>query len=106
MEARELQIGDLIRITGIPGAGVPGYYIHRDTVRVYQRLIARGRSVRIYKIDESGTPWFACRFRRPSGKWEYHFLAVVDTDRNWVSVKRRTAKKLSREGQAERSGSA
>jgi hypothetical protein len=89
MKASELEVGDRIRITGIPGDGVPGYHIHRDTVRVYKRLIARGRSVRIHNIDEDGLRWFVCRFRTKTGKWEHHYLAVDDTDNNWVPVKSR-----------------
>jgi hypothetical protein len=89
MKASELKVGDRIRITGVPGVGIPGYYIHRDTVRAYKKLIARGRSVRIFKIDKYGSPWYAFRFRLKSGKWEYHWLAVYDTDTNWIVVKRR-----------------
>jgi hypothetical protein len=89
MKAIELQVGDRIRITGVPGSGDPNYYIHRDTKRVYKKLVARKRSVRIREIDEFGAPWFMCKFKRPSGKWEWHFLAVYDSDNNWVPVRRR-----------------
>ncbi len=90
MKASELRIGDRIRITGVPGTGIPGYQIHAETVRVYKRLIARGRAVRIYEIDEYGAPRFACRFRTRGKKWEHHFLAVDDADNNWVAVIRRS----------------
>ncbi|MBP3956050.1 hypothetical protein J8F10_12230 [Gemmata sp. G18] len=89
MTASELKVGDRIRITGVPGDGIPGYQIHAETVRVYKKLVARGRAVRIYEIDEYGAPWFACRFRTKNKKWEHHFLAVYDTDTNWVPVIRR-----------------
>ena len=89
MKPSELRVGDRIRIVGIPGAGIPGYYIHRDTVRVYKKLVARGRAVRIYDIDDYGTPWFACRFLSKAGKREQHLLAVLDTDDNWVRVQPR-----------------
>jgi hypothetical protein len=56
MRASDLQVGDWIRITGIAGVGVPGYYIHKNTVRVYKKLVSRNRPVRIREIDEYGTP--------------------------------------------------
>ncbi len=90
MTVSELKVGDRIRITAVPGAGIPGYVIFPETVRVYRKLIARGRPVRIYAIDEYGSPWFACRFRTKAGKWEHHFLAVYDGDTNWVPVIGRT----------------
>jgi hypothetical protein len=69
-------------------AGVPNF-----TKRVYKKLIARRRPVRVYEIDEYGGPWYACRFRMKSGAWEYHHLAVDDLDNNWVKVKRRHRKR-------------
>ncbi|MCE9568273.1 MAG: hypothetical protein K8U57_40250 [Planctomycetes bacterium] len=89
MKSSDLKVGDRIRIIGIPGDGISGYQIFPETARVYKKLVARGRSVRIYQIDEDGSPWFACRFRTKAGKWEYHFLAVSDTDSNWIAVKGR-----------------
>src|SRR5262249_11493146 len=47
MKPSDVRVGDRIRIIGIPGDGVPGYYLHRDTKRVFKKLIGRGRSVRI-----------------------------------------------------------
>jgi hypothetical protein len=89
MSPSQLRVGDRIRIIGIPGEGVPNYYLHRDTKRVFKMLIARGRSVRISEIDEYGLPWYTCRFRTRSGRWEWHYLAVCDLDNNWVKVKPR-----------------
>jgi hypothetical protein len=89
MKANDLKVGDRIRITGIPGEGVPGYVLLPETKRVYKKLIARGRPVRIYEIDEYGAPWYSCRFRRKNGQWEFHILAVFDGDRNWVKVNSR-----------------
>src|SRR5205823_4306232 len=43
----DLRIGDKIRIVGVPGEGIPDYTIHRDTIRVYKKLIDRKRPVRI-----------------------------------------------------------
>ena len=69
MKASKLTIGDRIRLKGVPGDGIPGYCIHRDTVRVYKKLIARGRSVRIYTIDgDSVNLWFACRVSAVKGR--------------------------------------
>jgi hypothetical protein len=91
MDPRKLRIGDRIRIIGIPGEGVPGYFLHRDTRRFYKKLMARARSVRIYEIDEHGYPWFQCRFRLKNGQWEYHHLMVTEDDK-WVKVKPRRVK--------------
>src|SRR5262245_6701210 len=74
---RTLRIGDRIRLVEMPPEFFrPGYFVHRDTVRVYRRLLSRGRPLRIHRIDEWGLPWVACRFRRKTGSWEYHWLAV------------------------------
>lgn len=74
---RELQVGDRIRLVEIPKEFLQeGYYIHRDTLRVYKKLLARRRSLRIHEIDEGGLPWVHCRFRRKNGRWEHHFLAL------------------------------
>jgi hypothetical protein len=48
--------------------------------------------VRIARIDEYGSPWYACRFRTTSGQWEWHDLAVCDLDNNWVMVESRHKK--------------
>ncbi len=90
MKSSELKVGDRIRITAVPGVGIPGYVIFPETVRIYRRLITRGRPVRIYEIDEDGSPWFACRFRTKARKWEHHFLVVLDSDTNCVPVIKRT----------------
>ncbi len=89
MNPKELKAGDKIRIIAVPGEGIPGYYIHKDTVRVYKAIITRKRAVRISKIDEDGTPWYVVKFRLKNGSWERNFLAVVESDKNWVKVKRK-----------------
>jgi len=94
MKAADLKVGDRVRITGIAGHGVPDYVISRDTVRVYKKLIARGRSVRINRIDEYGSPWYHCRFRTGDGKWEHHFLSVSGSDNNWVKVHVRNIRRI------------
>ena len=87
---RELRIGDRIRIVRMPsGVDAPGYTFHRDTRRLYECLIARGRSLRIFRIDDWGLPWIRCRFKCKDGRWEYHSLAVNDD--SWVPVRRRNS---------------
>ena len=86
---RELAVGDRIRVVHLPsGIDAPGYTFHPDTRRLYLRLIARRRSVRVCEIDETGLPWIRCRFRRKNGTWEHHWLAVNDD--SWVRVRSRT----------------
>jgi hypothetical protein len=86
---RELQAGDRVRIMRMPwDASAPGYFFAPETRRLYKKLIARNRPVRVYEVDEYGLPWIACRFRRRNGTWEYHLLAINDD--SWVRVKRRT----------------
>ncbi len=93
MNVNELRVGDRIRITGVPGEGIPGYGIQPETVRVYKKLLARNRPVRIYEINEYGQPWFQCKFKRRNGIWEEHTLAIFDDDTNWVPVKKRPGQK-------------
>jgi hypothetical protein len=63
--------------------------LHRDTRRVFKKLIARRRPVRIARIDEYGSPWYSCRFRMKDGRWEWHDLAVLEGEDNWIPVKTR-----------------
>jgi len=85
MKPKDLTVGDRIRIIGIPETD----YLHQDTMRVFKKLIARKRSVRIDRIDEYGSPWYTCRFRKKSGQWEWHTLAICDGENNWVKVRKR-----------------
>jgi hypothetical protein len=85
---RTLRIGDLVRIVRIPsGVDEHGYVFHKDTHRLYEKLIERRRPVRVYEIDEWGGPWISCRFRDKRGCWEYHSLCIDDD--SWVRVKHR-----------------
>lgn len=88
MKAKELKIGDRVRIINIPGYGIPDYYLHKGTRLVYKKIIARQRSVRISRIDECGDPWYTVKFRKKNGTIETHSLNVVATDNNWVKVVR------------------
>jgi hypothetical protein len=74
---RELRIGDRIRIVEIPSEFFQkGYLIHPCSLRAYQKLTSRGRSLRVARIDAWGVPWVDFRFKRRDGKWEWHSLAV------------------------------
>lgn len=85
---RSLRIGDLVRIVRMPsGVDERGYVFHKDTRRLYERLIDRRRPVRVYEIDKWGGPWISCRFRDTRGRWEYHSLCINDD--SWVRVKHR-----------------
>lgn len=87
-EWKDLKVGDRIRIVRMPsGVDEPEYTFHRDTRKLYTRLIARGYAQRISKICEWCLPWIECRFQLPDGRWEYHSLAVNDD--SWVLVNRR-----------------
>jgi hypothetical protein len=74
---RTLKVGDRVRIAEIPPEFLQtGYFVHRSTMKVYKKLISRGRPLRVVDIDELGLPWIQCRFRRKDGRWECHFLAI------------------------------
>jgi len=83
-----LRVGDRVRIVRMPtDFSKPGYYVHADTRCAYKRLIARGRSLRVFNVDEFGLPWVRFRFKRKNGTWEHHELAINDD--SWVRVRRR-----------------
>jgi hypothetical protein len=96
----KLKVGDRIRILSVPGEGVPDYVIQKDTVRAYKKLIARGRSVRIKWIDENGQPWYEFRFKRKNGRWEYHAMAIMSGDDNWIRVMPRKKRAIRRSPEA------
>jgi hypothetical protein len=84
---RDLRVGDHIRIVRYPTDWErPDYHVATCTRRLYRRLIARRRPVRVYEVDGDGLPWVRCRFRLARG-WEHHFLAVNDD--SWVRVRGR-----------------
>jgi hypothetical protein len=85
----KLRVGDRVRILSIPDSGNADYFLHPETKQAYKVLIARGRSVRIGRIDEDGLPWFAFRIRRKNGAWEFHSMCIARDDANWVLVNRR-----------------
>jgi hypothetical protein len=78
--APELRVGDRVRILDLPRIGG----LHRDTRRAYKALIAKGRSVRICRMDDSGLPWFSFRVKLKSGGIEYHSMCIAPNDSNWI----------------------
>jgi len=87
-------MGDRVRFVHMPTEFLrPGYLLHRDTRRVYQRLLDRKRPVRVCEIDGWNVPWIHCRFRRKDGRIEYHWLAINHD--GWVRVRSRPKKALT-----------
>jgi hypothetical protein len=85
---QELSVGDRIRIVRLHSEWTKAnYYVPPRTRRLYERLIARRRSVRVCQVDEWGLPWIHFKFREGNGAWVQHYLAVNDD--SWVRVKRR-----------------
>jgi hypothetical protein len=84
MKAADLKVGDLVKINN----NLPTYpTLPKETVRVWKKLAKRGTPVRIKYIDEWGSPWYCCRFKRKNGTWEKHYLSVMDADANWTVIK-------------------
>lgn len=60
-----LRVGDRVRFVRLPTfQGVLAGGLLPETLRLYKKLIARGRSSRVFWIDEYGLPWIRCQFRR------------------------------------------
>ena len=85
MKSSKLKVGDRVRITCLPKGGP----VPEITIKACNKLIKRGRSLRVAYIDEYGIPWVNFRFRMKNGKWEYHMMAIYEEDENWISVKKR-----------------
>lgn len=89
---KPLRVGDRVRFVRVPTfQGVVGGGLMPETLRLYKRLIRRGRPSRVFQIDENGLPWIRCQFRRKNGGWEHHWLAINDD--SWVVVRRRGGSK-------------
>ena len=85
---RGLRVGDRIRIVRMPwDADAPGYTFPPDLRRVYRRLIARRRPLRVCEIDGQGLPCVRFRFRGRGGSWRRHWLAIADE--SWARVRSR-----------------
>ena len=81
-----LHVGDRVRVVRLPTfQGMPGGGLPPETLRLYKKLIVRGRPQRVYWIDEYGSPWISCRFRTRNGQWEGHYLAINDD--SWERVR-------------------
>jgi hypothetical protein len=77
---KSLRQGDFIRLTDYPLEFLKtGYQIHPTTVRLFKKLIQRRRPMRIHEIDDDGLPWVWVRFRRRSGGWVHHAVAMNNT---------------------------
>ena len=88
---RQLRVGDKVRLVEIPPEFTgTGYYVHASTMRVYRKLVARGRPLRIRIIDFAGARWIRCRLRRKSGGWETHDLAFSHDGLVKVTRRKRT----------------
>jgi hypothetical protein len=59
---RTLRVGDRIRILAVPGQGLPGFYLHEDTRKLFERLVGEQTILQVYRIDEWGLPWVKCCF--------------------------------------------
>jgi hypothetical protein len=59
---KSLRVGDRVRILRLPTLwNHPNYHVDPSTRRLYRRLIARKRLVRVFRIDEFGQPWIQGR---------------------------------------------
>ena len=75
-----LKVGDRIYITNIPES------CSAENVEIFQQLIIKKRTVRIYWIDRYGRPWYRIKFKRIDGKLEDHSIPISGSDTNWVLV--------------------
>jgi hypothetical protein len=81
---RTSKVGDKIRLVEMsPEFLRPGYGIHPETLRAYRKLLARGRSLRVCKIDAWGLSYVHFRFRgkeRPMG------MALAGGEPWWIGA--------------------
>jgi hypothetical protein len=74
---RKLRVGDRLGFVNRPTVFThPGYFVHRDTLRVCRRLIERRHPLRVVYLDDWKLPWIRCQFRRKDGRIDYHSLAI------------------------------
>jgi hypothetical protein len=76
----QLRVGDCIRILAVPGQGVPGFWMHDDTRRLFERLVADRAVLQIYEIDDSGLPWVKCPCPTDSEEGGTDYLAIDGFD--------------------------
>lgn len=85
---QELRVGDRVRLVADPPEWqLPGYRLPAETRDLWRLLMARRWPLRVFEVDDWGTPWVQCRVRRPGGEWEHHALALCHG--GWVLVQRR-----------------
>jgi hypothetical protein len=82
---KKLKVGDKIRFVSLPDFPT----LTPATRRLYKKLIAGRRHLTVDEIDEFAA-WVSFRLRRKNGSLEYHSLAIVDGDNNWVFIKPRS----------------
>jgi len=78
-----LKVGDRVRITSLPESYAA------DEAKIFQHLVMKQRTVRIYWIDRYGRPWYRIRFKESDGKLEDHSIPILSSDTNWVLVQSR-----------------
>ena len=86
MKASDLKVGDKIRMISVSGEGIPNYWIHKNTVRVFKKVTARKRAVRIDRIGEDGTPWYTVRFKQKDGRWAWNILSLLEEEASAKSL--------------------
>lgn len=85
---RTLRVGERIRFVRVPAEfDRPGYVVARDTRRLFEHLVRRGRSHRIAWIDAWGLPYIDLRFRRVRGRRINESLGIHEAC--WVRVRPR-----------------
>ena len=82
---RTLKPGDRVRLVHLREFLQPDYVIFPETMRVYKKLLARRKPLRIGGIDEYGHPWVLVRFRRKNGSLEEHWLSL---NHDWLVLVR------------------
>ena len=82
---RDLRLGDRVRIMRLPsGVDQLGYTFAPSTRRLYERLIASGKTFSIREIDQWGYPRIHVVARRKRGPVVHHTLALSDD--SWEKV--------------------
>ncbi len=69
----------------------PVSWMHPDTKKVYETIIARKRPVRICDLSHDGHPVFKCVIVE-NVETHHHWLTIYPKEDNWVKVKPRSKK--------------
>ena len=82
----QLRVGDRVRFVSLPEEwNAPEFQVHAESAAFMKRLIARGRSSRVYRLDEDGLPWIEARLTGDDGAIEYHDWGIRETT-GWKRV--------------------